>query len=166
MIVKLILIVAVTSLFFITSCLKEAKTPASTCVTNTTGVPTSTEVADLQAYLTSKNITNAVQDSRGFFYTITNAGSGANPTPTSRVVVKYVGSLTNGNVFDRNNNPGGEIFLLTQLIKGWQFGIPLIKKGGSITLYLPPTLGYGCSAVGTIPQGSILIFTIDLVDIL
>lgn len=166
MIRKLSLAVAVSTVFLLSSCLKENKISASTCVSNTTGIPTSAEITDLQAYLTSKNITNAVQDSRGFFYTITNTGSGANPTPTSTVVVKYVGSLTNGNVFDRNNNPGGEIFPLTQLIRGWQFGIPLIKKGGSITLYLPPTLGYGCSAVGSIPQGSILIFTIDLVDIL
>jgi FKBP-type peptidyl-prolyl cis-trans isomerase FkpA len=161
---KLVLIVLVSTIF-LSSCLKDTKSTGNNCVTNTSGVPTSTEITDVQAYLTSKNITNAVQDSRGFFYVITNAGAGASAGPSSTVVVKYVGTLTSGTEFDRNKNAGGETFPLNQLIKGWQYGIPLIKKGGSITLYLPPTLGYGCNAVGSIPPGSILIFTIDLVDV-
>jgi FKBP-type peptidyl-prolyl cis-trans isomerase FkpA len=161
------LVLGVTLLFslVLSSCLKDKTNTTSNCVANTTGIPTAAEIADLQAYLTSKSIT-ATQDSRGFFYTITNAGTGVNPTLASTVVVKYVGTLTNGNEFDRNRNAGGETFPLNQLIKGWQYGIPLIKKGGSITLYLPPTLAYGCTAAGSIPPGSTLIFTIDLVDVL
>jgi FKBP-type peptidyl-prolyl cis-trans isomerase FkpA len=163
---KLFLGFALISTLVLSSCLKDKTSTTNNCVTNTTGIPTSTEISDLQAYLTSKNITNATQDSRGFFYVITNAGAGATPSSSSTVIVKYVGTLTNGNEFDRNRNAGGETFPLNQLIKGWQYGIPLIKKGGSITLYLPPTLAYGCTAAGSIPPGSTLIFTIDLVDVL
>lgn len=138
-------------------------TDQSTCVSNNTGVPTAAEVASVQAYLTSKGIT-ATQDPGGFFYTIVAAGSGATPTLSSKVTVKYVGSLESGTIFDQNST--GATFALSQLILGWQKGLPLIKKGGSIKLYLPPSLGYGCSAVGSIPPGSNLIFTIDLVDVL
>jgi FKBP-type peptidyl-prolyl cis-trans isomerase FkpA len=159
---KLVLGLVLLSSLILSSCLKDKENVVNNCVTNTTGIPTVAEIADLQAYLTSKNIT-ATQDSRGFFYIITNPGSGVTPTLTSKVTVKYVGTLTNGNQFDSNNT--GIAFTLNTLIKGWQYGIPLIQKGGSIKLYLPPTLGYGCSSAGAIPPGSNLIFTIDLVDV-
>jgi FKBP-type peptidyl-prolyl cis-trans isomerase FkpA len=145
-------------------CLKNDSKITSNCVVNNTGVPTTAEIASLQTYLTTNNIT-ATQDPRGFFYSIVNAGSGPAPLLSSTVIVKYLGKLENGNEFDHNQNPNGETFILGQLIKGWQLGIPLIRKGGSIKLYLPPTLGYGCNATGSIPPGANLIFTVDLVDV-
>jgi len=75
------------------------------------------------------------------------------------VVVNYVGKLTNGTIFDSGNNVS---FSLGGLITGWQEGIPLIAPGGSITLYLPPSLAYGSRATGSIPANSNLIFKIDL----
>jgi FKBP-type peptidyl-prolyl cis-trans isomerase FkpA len=48
------------------------------------------------------------------------------------------------------------------LILGWQYGIPLVKAGGRIMLYLPPSLGYGSQSTGTIPANSVLIFDITL----
>lgn len=151
------------SAFFTSGCLKSnSDSQGSSCVTNTTGVPTTAEVASVQAYLTSHSIT-ATQDPRGFFYIIVNPGTGATPLSSSTVTVRYSGTLENGTVFDQNLN--GAVFQLSQLIRGWQMGLPLIKKGGSIKLFLPPTLGYGCASVGSIPPGSNLIFSIDLVDV-
>jgi FKBP-type peptidyl-prolyl cis-trans isomerase FkpA len=60
---------------------------------------------------------------------------------------------------------------LGQLIIGWQKGLPLIKSGGSITLFIPPSLGYGnqdirnSSGAVIIPANSNLKFTIDLVSV-
>jgi FKBP-type peptidyl-prolyl cis-trans isomerase FkpA len=154
-----------TALIFVTAgCLKNDSKTTSNCVANNTGVPTVAEIASLQTYITANGIT-ATQDSRGFFYTIVNAGSGPAPLLSSTVIVKYIGKLENGTEFDRNQNVNGETFSLGRLIPGWQYGIPLIRKGGSIKLYLPPTLGYGCNAQANIPAGSNLIFTIDLVDV-
>ena len=65
-------------------------------------------------------------------------------------------------MFDSGNNVQ---FNLSGLIIGWQEGIPLIAPGGSITLYLPPSLAYGSTAVGSIPANSILVFTIDLLAV-
>ena len=54
---------------------------------------------------------------------------------------------------------------LSQVVVGWQQGIPLIAPGGNITLYLPPSLAYGPQAQTGIPANSILIFKIDLLGI-
>lgn len=135
------------------------------CIANNTGVPTAAEIASVQAYLTSKGIT-ATQDPGGFFYIIVAPGTGVTPALNSKITAKYVGTLENGTQFDQNKNAAGD-FLgpLNQLILGWQRGLPLIKKGGSIKLYLPPSLGYGCSGSGSIPPASNLIFSMELVDV-
>jgi FKBP-type peptidyl-prolyl cis-trans isomerase FkpA len=127
------------------------------CPEVTTAAPAS-EVATLKTYIQSNNI-NAIEDSRGFFYTIDAAGSGSKPNTCSAVTVAYVGKLTNGTTFDSNSNAS---FYLSGLITGWQEGIPLIAQGGSITLYLPPSLAYGSQAQQGIPANSNLIFKIDL----
>ena len=122
-------------------------------------VPAS-EMANLQTWV-SANRPLAIQHPRGFYYEITAAGTGTvTPSVCSNVTVKYAGYLTNGFKFDENTT--GITFALGQLIVGWQRGIPLIKTGGSINLYLPPSLGYGSSASGPIPANSILIFNIQL----
>jgi FKBP-type peptidyl-prolyl cis-trans isomerase FkpA len=116
----------------------------------------------LEQYITRANLSSTVtKDARGFYYQILTPGTGATPAPTSKVTVFYKGTLTNGTIFDQTNaNP--VTFGLNQLIVGWQYGIPLVKVGGRIMLYLPPSLGYGAQAVGSIPANSVLIFDITL----
>lgn len=122
------------------------------------------EVATLKAYLDTNHLPYT-QHPSGIFYNITAAGTGTtSPEVCSAVLVKYSGRLlTTTTPFDHNE--AGVAFTLGQLITGWQYGIPLLKKGGSITLYIPPSLGYGVAGSGsTIPPNSNLIFTIELVD--
>ncbi len=135
-------------------CKKDEKTQ---CDEVTIAAPAS-EVESLRTYIQANNIT-AVEDARGFFYSVQAPGSGAKPTACSDVSVDYVGKLTNGSVFDSGNDVS---FNLARLITGWQEGIPLIGQGGSITLYLPPSLAYGSSASSSIPANSNLIFNINL----
>ena len=116
----------------------------------------------LDEYIKSSNLSSIVtKHRRGFYYQIMTPGTGATPTVSSTVTVFYKGSLTNGLVFDSTStNPA--TFGLWQVIEGWQYGIPLIKSGGRIMLYLPPYLAYGDRPVGTIPPNSILIFDVTL----
>lgn len=116
----------------------------------------------LEQYITRANLTATVtKDPRGFYYQILNPGTGATPTLASKVTVFYKGTLTNGSIFDQTSaNP--VTFGLSQLIVGWQYGIPLVKAGGRVMLYLPPSLGYGSQNVGSIPANSVLIFDITL----
>jgi FKBP-type peptidyl-prolyl cis-trans isomerase FkpA len=148
--------------FTMGGCLKSDPGTDNNCISNNTGVPTASEVASLQAYITANNIV-ATQHPDGFFYRIVTQGTGARPTLASTVTVKYTGTLTNGSIFDQNTT--GATFVLSQLILGWRKGLPLIQKGGSIILYLPPSLGYGCQSGTAIPPGSNLIFSIDLIDV-
>lgn len=119
------------------------------------------EVQNLKTYLQTNNIT-AKEDPRGFFYTLHAAGAGTKPTICSGVSVDYVGKLTNGTVFDSANNAS---FNLGGLIAGWQEAIPLMATGGSMTLYLPPSLAYGSQPNGSIPANSNLIFQINLKNV-
>lgn len=121
----------------------------------------SSEVEALAQYIETNSI-DAQKDARGFYYKIDVIGTGDHPNTCSEVSVNYRGTLTDGTVFDHAQNVR---FELKGLIKGWQAGIPLIAKGGKLTLYLPPSLGYGSKATNGIPANSILIFSIELIKV-
>jgi FKBP-type peptidyl-prolyl cis-trans isomerase len=71
--------------------------------------------------------------------------------------------LLNGTQFDASANPVS--FLLSGVIKGWQIGIPLIKKGGRIKLVIPSSLAYGCKGQNSIGPNSPLYFEVTLTDV-
>jgi peptidylprolyl isomerase len=52
-----------------------------------------------------------------------------------------------------------------QVIQGWEQGILGMKPGEVRELFVPARLGYGSASVGTIPPGSNLHFTVELVSI-
>jgi FKBP-type peptidyl-prolyl cis-trans isomerase len=119
----------------------------------------------IEEYLTKNNLkTSVVTDPRGFYYKILEPGSGATPGLNSKVKTFYKGMLTNGSVFDESLTTPIE-FPLNGVIMGWQYGIPLIKPGGKIILYLPPALGYGPYGTGPIPGNAGLIFEVTLVSV-
>jgi FKBP-type peptidyl-prolyl cis-trans isomerase FkpA len=115
------------------------------------------EIQAVQDYLTANYIT-ATQHCSGIFYVIDDVGTGKTPTACSGVNVTYVGKLTDDSTFDE----GTTDLSLTQVIPGWTNGIPLIKAGGKIHLYIPPSLGYGSRDYGPIPANSILVFDVTL----
>ena len=90
------------------------------------------------------------------------------PTAHSRVRVHYEGRLTDGEVFDssyQRNKPAE--FNLDQVIPGWTEGLCLMKPGSKYEFTIPPALGYGENGIpGHIPGNSVLIFTVELLDIL
>ncbi len=123
------------------------------------------EIQAVQSYLTNNGIT-ATQHCSGMFYSITQEGTGVKPNFCNAVTINYEGKLTNGTVFDRapqappNDRPA--TFNLAGVIAGFRIGVPLVKTGGKVTLYIPPSLGYGSLQQGTIPANSILIFNVEL----
>jgi FKBP-type peptidyl-prolyl cis-trans isomerase FkpA len=124
----------------------------------------------VKQYLDSLKITANLHP-RGFYYRIDTAGTGTiTPGECIPITLAYTGQLTNGIIFDQQTSFATE---LSNLIDGWQQGVPLIKSGGEIWLYIPPSLGYGSQAISipkdtgtiTIPAYSILIFDIHLLDV-
>ncbi|HML58933.1 MAG TPA: FKBP-type peptidyl-prolyl cis-trans isomerase [Ferruginibacter sp.] len=101
----------------------------------------------------------------GVFYVIHVEGSGPNPQICSNIRFRYTGKLLNGTVFESNSE--GISVILGQLIVGLQKSLPRIKEGGSITVYVPPYLGYGYTdhPSGRIPAESYLIFEVELLNV-
>jgi FKBP-type peptidyl-prolyl cis-trans isomerase FkpA len=162
---KLVIVIAVP--FLLASCLKSK--PVQCSFQPSSAVAPAAEVNTLQGWI-SANRSAAIKDPSGLFYEITNPGTGATPTVCSTVTINYEGYLITNKKFD-SNPPGGLVYVLGNLIEGWKKGLPLIKKGGSINLYIPPSLGYGAviqyDKYGnvSIPANSILIFNIQLLDV-
>lgn len=117
----------------------------------------------IDAYLASKKIV-AIKDPSGLRYVITRKGSGTGPSVENSVKVNYKGMLmTNGEIFDQSASPVE--FPLSNLIRGWQVGFPLLSRGAKATLYIPSSLGYGAAgSPPVIPPDSNLIFEVELVD--
>lgn len=100
----------------------------------------------------------------GFFYHIIEPGSTLHPDKYSVVNVTYKGMLLDGTVFDETEGDESVRFYLSNLIYGWQYGIPLIGTEGKIILYLPSLYGYGETERDVIPANSVLIFEIGLLE--
>jgi FKBP-type peptidyl-prolyl cis-trans isomerase len=96
-------------------------------------------------------------------------GTGATAVNGDTVTVHYVGTLTNGTKFDSSYDRGTPLgpFRLGagQVIPGFEQGIVGMRIGGKRRITIPPSLGYGNQAVGSIPPNSTLIFEVDLVTI-
>ena len=87
------------------------------------------------------------------------------------VTVHYVGTLTNGTMFDASRKHGDKGFTFTlgvgQVIKGWDMGVEGMKVGGKRHLTIPSELAYGNQSVagGLIPANSTLIFEVELLKV-
>lgn len=114
----------------------------------------------IEAYLQDNNLV-AESTSSGLHYIIHAPGNNEFPDQDDHIRISYEGRLLNGNVFDESPDA---TFRLGDLIEGWREGIPLIGKGGSITLIIPSHLGYGDNAYPGIPANSVLVFDIVLFD--
>lgn len=130
------------------------------------------DIAIIQAYLKSKNITASSVDSAGvstgIYYTIDTLGAGNDLfTSSTQVTVGYTGRLLSTGAVFAQTETFHPSFVLGQVIRGWQLGIPKCKKGGTITLYLPSHYAYGPypqTQIG-LPANAILIFDITLYNI-
>ena len=100
-------------------------------------------------------------------------GTGAAASPQSTVTVQYYGALyKNGKMFDSSWSRGMPAeFSLAQVVPGFvqgiggTTGVEPMKVGGRRIIIMPPSLGYGSKASGSIPANSTLVFIVDLVKV-
>jgi FKBP-type peptidyl-prolyl cis-trans isomerase FkpA len=118
----------------------------------------------IQQYIADNNL-NATPTGTGLYYVIDNPGLGSPCTSTSTVKVVYTGYYTYGGVFDQSSTQGA-IFSLQGVIQGWTEGIPYFKEGGSGKLLVPSALAYGKDGNGSVPPNAVLIFDIELLEVL
>ncbi len=118
----------------------------------------------IQQYISDHGL-NAIATGSGLHVVIENPGTGLACTSNSNVRVAYKGYYTSGSVFDQSSTSGIE-FNLQGVIKGWTEGIPYFKEGGNGILLIPSALGYGPEGNSSIPGNTVLIFEVELIDVL
>lgn len=93
-------------------------------------------------------------------------GTGDEAQASSTVNVHYLGvEYESGEEFDSSWSRGESInFPLSNLIQGWQVGIPGMKIGGRRKLTIPPAQAYGERGMHPL-AGKTLIFVIDLLGV-
>ncbi|MFF4340950.1 FKBP-type peptidyl-prolyl cis-trans isomerase [Kitasatospora sp. NPDC001540] len=93
-------------------------------------------------------------------------GTGPEVQSGQTLLVQYTGvTWADGKQFDSSWNHGGAQALQVgtgSLIKGWDQGLVGKTVGSRVLLVVPPALGYGDQASGSIPANSTLVFVIDI----
>lgn len=103
----------------------------------------------------------------GLQYEALSTGEGAKPSREDQVRVHYHGTLIDGTVFDSSYDRGQPAeFPVGGVIAGWTEALQLMSAGSKWRLYVPSELAYGAQGVGSIPPHSVLMFDVELLDVL
>ncbi|MDX1298676.1 MAG: FKBP-type peptidyl-prolyl cis-trans isomerase [Pseudomonas sp.] len=103
----------------------------------------------------------------GLQYEVLNTGAGAMPTREDTIRAHYHGTLIDGTVFDSSYDRGQPAeFPVGGVIAGWTEALQLMNAGSKWRLYVPSELAYGEQGVGSIPPHSVLVFDVELLDVL
>lgn len=99
-------------------------------------------------------------------------GGGAELTTGKQANVTYTGWLTNGALIDRSpvsssGQPQPYNFTMGshQVIPGWEEGLYGMRAGGTRLIIIPPAVGYGSRAHGSVPADSVLVFVVRLLSV-
>ena len=116
-------------------------------------------------YLAANKLNEGViETASGLQYKVIKAGEGESPDDNDMVEVHYTGTLVDGTVFDSSRERGESIeFPVNGVIPGWTEALKLMKPGAQYMLYIPSKLAYGDKKTGPIPEGSTLIFDVELI---
>lgn len=109
-----------------------------------------------------RNQLSAARDTSGVYYIIEKPGSGTAINQESTVYPFYTGRLLDGTEFDSKADTTLSFSLKGGTIEGWRRGLPHIKQGGKIRMFIPSGLGYGGNTTGKIKMNSVLDFDIEV----
>jgi peptidylprolyl isomerase len=105
----------------------------------------------------------------GLYVRDDTVGTGAVAQDGASVEVHYTGWLPDGTKFDASRDHGEPLgFRLgnRDVIVGWDEGVAGMRVGGTRTLVVPPSLGYGAEgAGGVIPPNAVLVFRVELLGV-
>lgn len=109
-------------------------------------MPSEEELNSLEEFVKAID-TNAIFDSRGFYYRIVKAGTSNKPGICSDIYSNF--ECTDGagfTYFQSANNASYTTFDLSDQNYIWRYAYPLIGMGGEIIVYAPPSLRTGYDA--------------------
>lgn len=116
----------------------------------------------IESYL-KKNKQECERSSSGLYYQIIEQGEGRAIKYGDRVAFKYKGELLDGTVFDKQTKPIE--FDVDVLIAAWKETMLMLNEGGKAFIVVPPHLGYGTHELDDIPPNSILVYTMEVVEV-
>jgi len=132
----------------------------------------------IQKYMAANSLTGYTKTASGLYYKVTKAGTGTDIIGQNSVIgTQYTGYLFNGTAFDTETNSDATVAAVTFSTFsslgaiGFGEGLTHITAGGSISLLLPSSLGYGDAGVSnssggaSIPPFSCLRFDISVVSV-
>lgn len=105
----------------------------------------------------------------GLQYKVLKPGDGKQfPTDEDEVECLYRGTFLNGQEFDGTDLRGDQParFMVGGVIKGWTEMLKLMSLGEKVQVWIHPNLGYGQMDNGVIEPNSLLIFEMELVQII
>ena len=108
----------------------------------------------------------------GMFFEVISTGSGNSPTERDRVKIHYTGRFIDGKVFDSSVNPpdgsppSPATFGVTEVVPGFSKTLQSMKKGSKWRVYIPGPMAYGVKGRGSIGPNQMLIFEIEMLDII
>ena len=133
--------------------------------------PTEVPVPDIEttAFASSLNInlSTFTKTSYGLYYRDVTVGTGATVAKGDSLFVHYFGYFPTGVLFDSNPSTAAPFVFKVgagAVIAAWDSAAVGMKIGGRRDVIVPPKLGYGSSAHGSIPANSILVFQITAVS--
>ncbi|MFI5362781.1 MAG: FKBP-type peptidyl-prolyl cis-trans isomerase [Elusimicrobiota bacterium] len=101
-------------------------------------------------------------------FTEISPGTGETPVPSDTVKVRYVGTLSDGTVFDEIHRKGRPAMIpLESAVRCWTQALTRMKVGGRAKFVCPPELAYGKKGRPPyIPPNAALVFDVELVGVL
>jgi FKBP-type peptidyl-prolyl cis-trans isomerase len=127
----------------------------------------------IDTYLTDKGI-NAVKDTSGIRYVITEPGSGAKATWYDKLTAKFTYKAISDDtktLITVDQKPSATFYSRpVDYANGLKVGLQKLSKGGKATFYIPSGLGFGTTGafsagVNVIPANTNIIVEVELTDI-
>ena len=124
------------------------------------------EEQQISEYLTANKLTPTEVTSSGlrFIRTTTNS-TGAVPTPTQTLTMRYRGQLLRSATAFDSTGTGTYSARASDFIPGFAEGIAKLRVGEKATLVFPSKIGYGLTGYQVIPAYAPLRFDVELVSI-
>lgn len=103
----------------------------------------------------------------GLQFEVEREGKGKQPSDTNKVKIHYSGTLIDGTTFDSSyerNEPTE--FPVAGVIPGFTEGLKLMKEGGKYRIVIPAALAYGEQGPASIGPNQVLIFDVELLEVI
>jgi FKBP-type peptidyl-prolyl cis-trans isomerase len=128
------------------------------------------------------NVKEVTEENSGIRVIWQEIGEGPEVVLGDTVRVDYIGKLTNNSVFDtsirsvaeannifnpqRDYRPLSTVVGIGQVIPGFEYALSIMQEGDKATVLIPSIYAYGNSQQGTIPPNSVLVFELDMVEVI